>query len=531
MYPFRVLNKRKYLMLYFNAILYNLCSYSTPIILSIFLVAPFTISNFEKLIILLIIFQVLERIFNIIWIMKGYSFVEYTKNKLYISYFKRLCNMSYDTTDKVHSGYLKSQFDIVVNEFGMFLDDMMLYFNGFCIGITLFLIQTFRQGIVIFLISIGIILIIIVYNYILSKGSVQVHQKYHNTLSKYNATLVDFIQNNKIVKNYNSIIFSIKKINTKFDNVKKPLDQVNAYSSLRFDGINFLIYFMYIIILINLLFKMKFGENVFTYVVFYTTIVGKLITELNGISRLFFRFTKLSSANKIIESTLKEKQQQNKIRNWNNITLKNIEFKYNEQTDSIINIPIFSIDRKDKISIVGESGQGKTTFLRLFSRFYKVLDDYYLTDNTPTSKIPDVAYISQETDLFNLSIKENLCLGKDISNKIIMEYLDAAGLSKWINSLENGIETIVGEKGIKLSTGQKQRLNIIRGILLDKDIYIIDEPTSNLDNYSEHKIYEMLNKYLKDKTIIIVTHSQNLTELCNKHYYFENHTLFQKNTL
>ena len=178
---------------------------------------------------------------------------------------------------------------------------------------------------------------------------------------------------------------------------------------------------------------------------------------------------------------------------------------------------------------MGESGQGKSTFLNLFCRFYKIDDSKYLVNDKESNKVPDVAYISQETDLFDLSIRDNLLLGKNISDKKLNEYLKDAGLLSWINSLEHGLDTIVGEKGIRLSTGQKQRLNIIRGILLDKEIYILDEPTSNLDILSEEKIYDMINKYLKDKTLIIVTHRPKLRDICNKHYYFKDKEMILEN--
>lgn len=106
-----------------------------------------------------------------------------------------------------------------------------------------------------------------------------------------------------------------------------------------------------------------------------------------------------------------------------------------------------------------------------------------------------------------------------------MNCLEDAGLLEWIHHLEHGLDTLVGEKGVKLSTGQKQRLNMIRGILLDKEIYILDEPTSNLDSQSEERIYSMIQKYLKEKTVIIVTHRMKLTELCEKNYCFKNHVM------
>lgn len=100
-----------------------------------------------------------------------------------------------------------------------------------------------------------------------------------------------------------------------------------------------------------------------------------------------------------------------------------------------------------------------------------------------------------------------------------------AGLIGWYNELPQGLDTMVGERGIKLSAGQKQRLNLIRGILIDKDLYFFDEPTSNLDTLSEEKITNMIEKYLKDKTYVIVTHRPRLKELCNKHYIFEDHMM------
>ena len=137
----------------------------------------------------------------------------------------------------------------------------------------------------------------------------------------------------------------------------------------------------------------------------------------------------------------------------------------------------------------------------------------------------DLVFVSQEVDLFDLSIRDNLCLGKDIPDEKILELLDEAGLTNWYNELPSGLETMVGERGIKLSAGQKQRLNLIRGILIDKQLYFFDEPTSNLDAISEEKITDMIEKYLKNKTYVIVTHRPKLKELCNKHYIFEEHMM------
>lgn len=92
---------------------------------------------------------------------------------------------------------------------------------------------------------------------------------------------------------------------------------------------------------------------------------------------------------------------------------------------------------------------------------------------------------------------------------------------------DEGIYTIVGEKGLKLSTGQKRRINILRSYLMDKDIYILDEPTSNLDKHTEEIVVNFILKHFKDKTLIIATHNEKINEICNKFYKFENHKLIE----
>jgi ABC-type bacteriocin/lantibiotic exporter with double-glycine peptidase domain len=175
---------------------------------------------------------------------------------------------------------------------------------------------------------------------------------------------------------------------------------------------------------------------------------------------------------------------------------------------------------------MGESGQGKTTILNILSGTYSLKKGTMSFDKKiVTNTRPDVVYISQDVELFDMSIRDNLTLGKNISDKKLIEMFEDSGLTDWYNSLEKGLDEVVGEKGVKLSAGQRQRLNIIRGILINKDVYFFDEPTSALDVETEEKIVNMIEKYLKDKTYIIVTHRDSIKRLCNKHYIFENHTM------
>ena len=213
------------------------------------------------------------------------------------------------------------------------------------------------------------------------------------------------------------------------------------------------------------------------------------------------------------------------LKNFNNIKLEDVKFSYTKDSAQI-KIPEFYLEKGDKISIMGESGQGKTTIMNILAGLYPLNNGRLLIDNKEIKDVRlDLVFVSQEVDLFDLSVRDNLCLGKKIPEEKIIQLLDEAGLMNWYKELPNGLETMVGEKGIKLSAGQKQRLNLIRGILIDKELYFFDEPTSNLDILSEEKITNMIEKYLKDKTYVIVTHRQKLKSLCNKHYIFENHEM------
>lgn len=187
-----------------------------------------------------------------------------------------------------------------------------------------------------------------------------------------------------------------------------------------------------------------------------------------------------------------------------------------------IQIPHIRVNRGDKICIYGESGQGKTTTLNILSRQIET-DNVYI-DGVRTSDRINCVFISQDTEIFDMSLRDNLTLGnEDISDDELISMLDAVGLGDWLRSQKEGLNTLLGERGVFVSTGQRQRLNLIRGLLIqDKDIYLLDEPTSNVDEYTEQKMVELINHKLIDKTFVIVSHRKAIASICTKFYKFEN---------
>lgn len=524
-FSFKILNKKKFILCYINAFIVNMCLYLMPVVLAIFTTQPFTLEKFKYLIISVIGLKLTELILNHFWVVYILRFENKYSKDLQLAYFNRIAKMKPSKLNQVHNGFLKKQIDIISEEAEEFVEYVFETVNGFLISIVIFLIEVINQDFYMFWICLAMVICMVLYNVWLGKKYVVVQEKYNDSYSKYNSTYVDFLQNIKTVKRLNATKYANSKNEEAFKEVIPKLDKTNFFYSLRSNGISFFVYFMYAVILINLYFKMKSGEDILSYLLFYATMFSGLSTELKDLSRLFMHYNKFQAATNQVENIIGNDCESNVIYDWEKIQIKDLEFKYNDETKQAIYIPEFVIDKGDKISIVGKSGQGKTTFLNIFSRYIEVDDIHYIVDGKSKKGNLNLAYISQEIDLFDLTVKENLCLGKDIDDTKLMEYLKEAGLDDWVNKLENGLDTVVGERGLKLSVGQKQRLNIIRGILLEKDVYVLDEPTSNLDKETEKLIINLIQKYLKDKTVIIVTHRDEIKNICNRHYEFKDNTM------
>lgn len=162
MYPFKILNKKKYALCFLNAFIENLCLYIMPVILSIYLTVPFTLDKFKMLIIFTIVLKVIEIFCNVLWNTKVVVFLENTKKDLQLSYFKRLCNLKISKLNNSHTGFLKSQIDTISNETYNLLNELMLTINGVIVAITIFLIQVFNQSKLVFIICIIFIIFIII---------------------------------------------------------------------------------------------------------------------------------------------------------------------------------------------------------------------------------------------------------------------------------------------------------------------------------------------------------------------------------
>ncbi len=194
------------------------------------------------------------------------------------------------------------------------------------------------------------------------------------------------------------------------------------------------------------------------------------------------------------------------------IELKNVEFSYGEGGEVLHGISL-TVEKGEKLALVGPSGGGKTTICHLIPRFYNIksgdvlIDGVSINDVTMNSLRKHIGIVQQDVFLFNGTIRENILYGKlDATEEAVERAAKLANIHDWITTLEKGYDTEIGERGVKLSGGQKQRLSIARVFLKDPSILILDEATSALDNTTEILIQEALDELCRGRTTIVVAH-------------------------
>lgn len=194
------------------------------------------------------------------------------------------------------------------------------------------------------------------------------------------------------------------------------------------------------------------------------------------------------------------------------VEFQNLSFSFS-QTREVLSGVSLTIKPGEKVALVGPSGAGKTTFTRLLLRLYSPTDGRILIDGQDIAKATqdglrnNIAMVPQDTVLFHRTLAENIGYGKpDASREEIERVAALAHCDEFIKDLPQGLETYVGERGVKLSGGERQRVAIARAILKNAPILILDEATSSLDSRSEAMIQDALNVLMKDKTTIVIAH-------------------------
>ncbi len=227
----------------------------------------------------------------------------------------------------------------------------------------------------------------------------------------------------------------------------------------------------------------------------------------------------ISAANRIlpiidIKNTIKDKVNADELKvNKGSIEFSNVFFKYDVSQENVLNNINLNFEGGKMTALVGHSGSGKSTILNLIPRFYQPLtgdikiDNQSIYDTSLNSVRKNVSLVSQETTLFDDTIKNNIkYANENASDEEIYEVAKLSNSHDFIEKLPKKYDTEIGENGVRLSGGEKQRISIARAMIKRSKIILLDEATSSLDSESESKIQEAINVLINDKTTIVIAH-------------------------
>ncbi|MEN6313869.1 MAG: ABC transporter ATP-binding protein [Clostridiaceae bacterium] len=207
----------------------------------------------------------------------------------------------------------------------------------------------------------------------------------------------------------------------------------------------------------------------------------------------------------------------------NRIEFQDVTFAYPDTAGNVVEKLSFSINDGERVGFTGKSGTGKTTVLKLIMGMLYPSSGTVLFSEVDLTKLSldgvhrRAGFVMQENTLFNASIRENLRYGKDdASDEELVSACQKAFIYDFVKSLPDGFDTVIGERGIKLSGGQKQRIVLARLFLRDVKVFIFDEATNALDQYSESIVHDAIKSIGQDKTIIIVAHRESSLALCDR---------------
>lgn len=299
---------------------------------------------------------------------------------------------------------------------------------------------------------------------------------------------------------------------------------------------------------------------VLLYILFYIKLgneVNELIPHLSAFAiaavRLLPSFNRISNArnaiayyekklDSIVEQLNEKKplysndQNDEPISLNDSLEMRDISFCYSNRNNMVIENGQLEIKYGSFVGIIGSSGAGKTTLVDILLGLLKPQKGIVLSDGKNISVcykswISNIGYIPQNIFIINSTIKENIGFGlikEDIDEDRVVDALKKAQLYEFVKSLPDGLDTIIGERGIGLSGGQKQRIGIARALYSDPQILIFDEATSSLDIETEKEIMESISQFHNKKTLIIISHHSSTIENCDVVYHIRNKKIYRE---
>ena len=442
------------------------------------------------------------------------SYIKNTVNYLRTDIFSKIINkdikdFSLDNSGKYIS-ILYNDIKIIEDSFFNNLFQVISCFISFIISLVV--LFSISPSIVIFISIFGVLGFVI--PNALSKKLVVQKSEYSQNLEEVTSITKDLFSGFEVIKGFNisnKINEIFKTASTNVEDSKKKYSILEAI--IRGFSLSFSVTIYLGVLLLGGYLMYKESITVGTAIIIIqlsTHIVGPVKLSISLINQIRSVTLIADKIENILEDTNADFEDTKLDSFSNSISIKNLDFSYSEERKALDNINL-TFEKNKKYVIVGESGSGKSTLIKLIMRYYNDYSGNISIDNHDLKSIysadlyKNMSMIQQNVFMFDDSIKENIRLYSTHDDNEILDSYKRAGLSKLIERLPEGINSLVGENGNKLSGGEKQRIAIARALINDTQILILDESTSALDNETAYNLEKSLLN-LDDLTLITVTH-------------------------
>jgi len=438
--------------------------------------------------------------------------------------------------DKKHSGKFISNLTYDVTHITNLLSDAILVFSKDSLTLIGLLVVMFYQNWKLSLISIVMIPLTSIVAKSLGKRMGKVVTQAQEKSGFLNTYLIEIFKNHKLIKIFQKENYEINRADGHIEKLKDKNKKIRLiYVRISpvmetFTGIMIaiLIYFSG-----KLIFNGEIDINNFFSFLAAMMLAYQPVRSLATVNMAINQG--LSAARRILpiidqkNSIIEKDADTDLIIKNGTIKFENVSFKYNSEEKEVLKSINLELQGQKMTALVGHSGSGKSTILNLIPRFYNILDGDIKIDNQSiyNTKIfslrKKISIVSQDTTLFDDTIKNNIAYANlDASDEEIIEAAKLSYSEEFINNLPNKYETIIGEDGVRLSGGEKQRISIARALLKKSPIILLDEATSSLDSETEEKIQKAINILTKNRTTLVIAHRLTTILNSNKIYVINN---------